>query len=111
MTRRDFLNFGRWSRCHFRGPGPDGQRVGRDPRQPGGRRGRCRSLGSRCRCRRRCRSAGPDAEEDEGGRLKEGHHAEDGRTDGWGNVELLKSTTGNNYYQYSMQTIFKCYAF
>ncbi len=95
MTRRD-LKLGRWSRRLLRDPRPDGQREGRDPRQPGGRRGRCRSLGSRCRCRRR--SPGPDAEEDEGRRLKEGHHAENGRTDGRCNVKLLKAITGNNYY-------------
>jgi hypothetical protein len=96
VTLRDFLNFGTGSRCLLRGPRPDRQREGRDPRQPGGRRDRCRSSGSRCRCR--CRSPGPDAEEDEGGRLQEGQHAKDGRTDGWGNVELLKAITGNNYY-------------
>ena len=88
VTHRDFLNFGRWSRCHLRGPGPDGQRQGRDPRQPGGRRDRCRSSGSCRRCR--CCSPGPDAEEDEGGSLQEGQHAEDDRTDGRCDVELLK---------------------
>ena len=91
-----FLNFGRWSRRLLRGPRPDRQREGRDPRQPGGRRNRCRSSGSRCRCR--CRSPGPDAEEDEGDGLQEGHNAENGRTDGRANVELLKAITGNNYY-------------
>ena len=91
VTQRDFLNFGRWSRRHLRGPGPDGQRVGRHPRQPGGRRGRCRSSGSRCCCCCCCRSPGPDAEEDEGRRLKEGQNAENGRTDGRANVELLKN--------------------
>jgi len=88
VTRRD-LKLGRWSRRLLRGPRPDGQREGRDPRQPGGRRNRCRSSGSRCRCR--CRSPGPDAEEDEGRRLKEGQNAENGRTDGRCNVEFLKN--------------------
>ena len=90
VTRRD-LKLGRWSRRLLRGPRPDRQREGRHPRQPGGRRSRCRSLGSRCRCRCRCRSPGPDAEEDEGRRLKEGQNAENGRTDGRCNVELLKN--------------------
>ena len=96
VTRRDFLNFGRWSRCLLRGPRPDGQREGRHPRQPGGCRDRCRSSGSRRRCR--CCSSGPDAKEDEGRRLQEGQHAKDGRADGWGNIEFLKAITGNNYY-------------
>ncbi len=96
MTRRDFLNFGTRRRRPLRGPRPDGQRKGRHPRQPGGRRDRCRSSGSCCRCR--CRSSGPDAHEDERGRLREGQHAKEGRTDGWGDVELLKTITGKNYY-------------
>ena len=105
-----FLNFGTGSRCLLRGPRPDGQREGRHPRQPGGRRGRSRSLGSRCCCCC-CWSPGPDAKEDEGRRLKEGHHAKDGRADGRRDVDLLKSTTGNNYYWYLVWTIFKFYAF
>jgi hypothetical protein len=96
VTHRDFLNVGRWSRGHLRGPGPDGQRVGRHPRQPGGRRGRRRSLGSRCRCC--CCSAGPDAQEGEGRRLQEGQHAKDDGADRRRDVELLKTITGNKYY-------------
>ena len=87
LTHRD-LKLGSGSRCLLRSPRPDGQRKGRDPRQPGGRRDRCRSSGSCRRCR--CCSPGPDAEEDEGGSLQESHHAEDGRTDGRCDVELLK---------------------
>ena len=98
VTRRDFLNFGTGSRCLLRGPRPDGQRQGRHPRPPGGCRDRRRSLGSRCCCCCCCRSAGPDAQEDEGRRLHEGHQAKDGRTDGWPDVELLKTITGNKYY-------------
>ncbi len=96
MTRRDFLNFGTRRRRLLRGPGPDGQRKGRHPRQPGGRRDRCRSSGSCCRCR--CRSSGPDAHEDERGRLQEGQHAKEGRTDGRRDIELLETITGYNYY-------------
>jgi hypothetical protein len=96
VTHRD-LKSGTRRRRLLRGPRPDGQREGRNPRQPGGRCDRCRSSGSCCCCCC-CRSAGPDAEEDERGRLQEGHHAEDGRTDGGGNIELLKTITGNNYY-------------
>ena len=95
MTRRD-LKLGRWSRRLLRGPRPDRQRERRDPRQPGGRRDRCRSSGSCCRCR--CRSSGPDAHEDERGRLQEGQHAKEGRTDGRRDIELLETITGNNYY-------------
>ncbi len=46
VTRRDFLNFGRWSRCLLRGPRPDGQRKRRDPRQPGGRATAAARLGA-----------------------------------------------------------------
>jgi hypothetical protein len=99
VTLRD-LKLGTGSRCLLRGPRPDGQRVGGNPRQPGGRRDRCRP--SRSWCRRRCRSLSPDAHDDEGGRLKEGDHAENGRTDGRSDVKLLKIITGNNYYRYSM---------
>ena len=98
VTRRDFLNFGRWSRCRLRGPGPDGQRQGRHPRPPGGCRDRRRLLGSRCCCCCCCRPPGPDAEEDEGRRLHEGHHAEDDGADRRCDVELLKTITGNKYY-------------
>ncbi len=90
VTQRDFLNFGGWSRRLLRGPGPDGQRQGRHPRPPGGRRDRCRSLGSRCCCCCCCRLAGPDAHEDEGRRLQEGQHAEDGGADRRRDVEFLK---------------------
>ncbi len=104
-----FSKFGTWRRRLLRGPRPDRQREGRDPRQPGGRSDRCRSSGSCCPCR--CRPTSPDAHDDESGRLQEGQHAKDGRTDGRGNVELLKSTTGNNYYRYSMWICNKFYAF
>jgi hypothetical protein len=97
VTRRDFLNFGRWSRCLLRGPGPDGQRQGRHPRQSGGCRDRCRLSGSCCCCCC-CRSAGPDAQEGERGRLQEGQHAEDDGADRRSDVELLKTITENNYY-------------
>jgi hypothetical protein len=95
VTLRD-LKLGSGSRCLLRGPRPDGQREGRDPRQPGGRCDRCRP--SRSWCRRRCRSSSPDAHDDEGRRLEEGDHAENGRTDGRSDIKLLKIITGNNYF-------------
>jgi hypothetical protein len=95
LTHRD-LKLGSGSRCLLRGPRPDGQREGRDPRQPGGRCDRCRPSGSRCR--RRCRSSSPDAHDDEGRRFEEGDHAENGRTDGRSDIKLLKIITGNNYF-------------
>ncbi len=95
VTLRD-LKLDTGCRCLLRGPRPDGQRVGGNPRQPGGRCDRCRPC--RSWCRRRCRSSSPDTHDDEGRRLEEGDHAENGRTDGRSDIKLLEIITGNNYF-------------